>query len=65
MYIQMCVGDTDGKNKRKEMKGIFVCFEQKTVDLFLGDSHLSSFDGGRGAPAGYIFQIQKKKKKKA
>ncbi len=36
----------------------------KIIDLFLGDHHLLSIDGGRGAPVGYMFQMKEKKKRK-
>jgi len=36
----------------------------KIVDFFLGDLHLSSFDGGRGAPVGSMFQMEEKKRRK-
>jgi hypothetical protein len=34
----------------------------KIIDLCLGGPHLSSFDGGRGAPLGYMFQMKEKKR---
>jgi hypothetical protein len=60
------VSDTDGTNKRKrEKKRSFRVFVCKIIDLFLSDPHLSSIGGGRGAPVGYMFQIEKKRKEKA
>jgi hypothetical protein len=38
---------------------VLVC---KIIDLFLGDRHLSSIDGGRGAPASCIIQMEEKKR---
>lgn len=45
------------KGEEGEMKRVFVGF-------CLGDSHLSSFDGGRGAPVGDMFQMQERRRKK-
>jgi hypothetical protein len=57
------MGQIKKKNK-DEKKRVFVCFYCKIIDLFLRDPHLSSFDGGRGAPVGYMFQMKEKKKRK-
>ena len=60
--IYICVCDADGTNERKrqekEKKSFRVCvFVCKIINLLLSDPHLSSFDDGRAAPVGCMFQI--------
>ncbi len=40
---------------------MFVCQNHRFTP---GDLHVSSIDGGRGAPEGCMFQIEEEKKKK-
>jgi hypothetical protein len=51
-----------GKKIKKRKKSSFRVFACKIIDLFLGDPHLSSIDGGRGAPVSCIFQMKEKKR---
>ncbi len=64
--MRVCI--TDGTNKRKKSREekkrsfrVFVCQNHRFTP---GDLHVSSIDGGRGAPEGCMFQIEEKKKKK-
>ena len=45
--------------KEKESFRVLVC---KIINLFLGDPHLSSFDGGRGAPVGSMIEMEKEER---
>ena len=44
--------------REKESFRVLVC---KIINLFLGDPHLSSFDGGRGAPVGCMIEMEKRR----
>ena len=41
------------------------CLCAKIIGLIFADPHLSSIDGGRGAPVGSMFQMEEKERRKA